>query len=71
METAPFDEKAFQNTMITSPEFELTAQVPHQVFKTPTFHELYRDVTMVRMWATKKDGMLKIKTSEYYYRHSW
>ena len=56
LETAPFDSKAFANEMVTSSHFEVAAQHPLAPFKEHTFHELYRDIALVKKWATRKDG---------------
>lgn len=56
LETAPFDAKAFTNEMITSSQFEATAQQPLAAFTEPAFHELYRDIALVQKWASRKDG---------------
>ena len=54
--TVPFDEKAFENEMMVSQDFEHSALVPLATLGQPVCQELYRDVAMIRSWASRKNG---------------
>ena len=54
--TVPFDEKAFENEMMVSQDFEHSARAPLATLGQPVYQELYRDVAMIRTWDSKKNG---------------
>ena len=54
--TVPFDEKAFENEMMVSQDFERSALAPLATLGQPVCQELYRDVAMIRAWDSRKNG---------------
>lgn len=57
LETTPFEERAFVNEMVSSLDFVKRSQHPVDIFTNPASQELYRDVSLIKLWAMRNGGM--------------